>query len=171
MKVPRFRISWLMIVVAIAALNFGAIRIWYQHLPYDDVHSVWIETLTFGGLPMANLLAVGIMVCIRQPQTRPFLWGFATFGGLALAFFGVLAYFYTDQVIRPSVVWFFELEFVETAIRGFRRDARNLIQYFIGTLLLGLPQLAFALIGGQLSRKFGIVKRHRRRGACGRWQV
>ncbi len=161
MKVPRFQINWFMIFVAIAALNFGAIRVWYQHFPYNDVNTVWVEILVFGSLPMANLLAVGIMVGIRQPQARPFLWGFATFGGLALAFFGVLAYFYTDEVIRPFLVWFFELDVVETAIHSFRRDARNLIQYFIGTLLLGLPQLAFALIGGLLSRKFGIAKRLR----------
>jgi hypothetical protein len=148
-----------MTFVAIAALDFGAIRVWYQHLPYNDADTVWVETLAFGGRPMANLLAVGIMVGLRHPQARPFLWGFATFGGLASALFGVLAYFYTLEVIQPFLVWFFELESVETAIRGFRRDARDLIQYFIGTLLLGLPQLAFALSGGLLTRKFRIAER------------
>jgi hypothetical protein len=56
-----------MFFVAIAALNFGAIRVWYQNLPYDDVDTVWVETLSFAGLPMPNLLAVGIIVGLRHP--------------------------------------------------------------------------------------------------------
>jgi hypothetical protein len=95
----------------------------------------------------------------RIPQPHPVLWGFATCGGMALAFFGVLTYCCTDEVIRPFVVWFFEIESVATAMRSFRRDVRNLIQYFIGTLLLGLPQLAFALIGGLLFRRLRKVER------------
>ena len=52
MKAPRFRIAWIMVAVAIAGINFAAIR------AFLDYTSPLGEVLLFGALPMANILAV-----------------------------------------------------------------------------------------------------------------
>ena len=51
---PRFRIAWVMIFVAIAALDFAAIRAFFV--------SGDVALLVLGALPMANILAVGILI-------------------------------------------------------------------------------------------------------------
>jgi hypothetical protein len=157
-KVPRFRITWLMVFVAIAALNFGAIRFWYQlRLDRNTVNN-WVEVLTYGTLPMANLLAVGIMIGLRRPETRPFLWGFEAFGATALAFFVPLAYLYTEEMVQPYFLWVLRLRSLQRTVNHFSPVVRVPIFYSIATLLVGLPQLAFAIIGGLLSRKISLLK-------------
>jgi hypothetical protein len=101
-KAPRFRITWLIVFVAIAALNFAAIRYWYQLRRNGNAINNTVELLTYGTLPMANLLAAGVMIGLRRPEARPFLWGFASFGAAALAFFVPLAYFYTEGESNPT---------------------------------------------------------------------
>ena len=153
MEVPRFRINYLMIFVAIVALNFWAFRLWYQFRLNGQVVKNWVEVLTYGGLPMANLLAVGIMIGIGRPERRPFLWGFEAFGATALAVFVALAYFYTEEVVQPYILWVLRLRSLRTVTNSFSPVVQIPIFYFIATLLVGLPQVAFALIGGLLSRK------------------
>ena len=55
MKPPRFRLAWIMVAVAIAALDFMVIRRSVDHrTPTGDF-------LLVGALPMANVLAIGII--------------------------------------------------------------------------------------------------------------
>jgi len=157
-NVPRFRIAWLMVFVAIAALNFGAIRFWYQFRLDGNTVNNWVEVLTCGTLPMANLLAVSIMVSLRRPETRPFLWGFEAFGATALAFFVPLAYLYTEELVQPYILWVLRLRSIQRTVNNFSPVVRVPIFYTIATLLVGLPQLAFAIIGGLLSRKISLLK-------------
>ena len=49
--------------------------------------------MLLGALPMANVLAVGILIGQRRPGSRPFLLGFEAFGAMALALFVALASF------------------------------------------------------------------------------
>ena len=79
MKAPRFRIAWIMVAVAIAALDFGAIR------ALLGLESKISNTLLLGVLPMANLLAGGILIGRQHPEYRPFLRGFVAFGAMASA--------------------------------------------------------------------------------------
>jgi hypothetical protein len=60
-KVPRFRIAWLMVAVAIAALDFAAIGA-ILGSGADDFGIF----LLLGALPMANVLAVGILIGQRR---------------------------------------------------------------------------------------------------------
>ena len=70
MKVPRFRIAWVMVFVAIAALDFTAIRV------VSDNGDLTSSLLGLGGLPMANILAVGLLMGQQDRDSRPFLsWG------------------------------------------------------------------------------------------------
>jgi hypothetical protein len=63
--VPRLRISYLMIFVAIAALNSWAVRLWYQLRPDGNgVHNT-VEVLTYGvrcySRPSLEFTACGII--------------------------------------------------------------------------------------------------------------
>src|SRR4051794_21903333 len=80
---PRFRIAWGMVAVAIAALDFAAIR---ASLEFREA-----VLLVLGALPMANVLAVGILIARQRPGSRPFLLGFEAFGAMALALFITVA--------------------------------------------------------------------------------
>ena len=166
MKVPRIRIAWVMVAVAVAALNFGAIRAWSQLRighglgPKGRIVSYinnTVDELVIGALPMANVLVIGLLLGQRHSASRPFLLGFETFGVAALAFFVVLAYFYTEEVVQPYVLWFLRLRSLQRIVANFSPVFRIPIFYSIAALLVGLPQLVFALVGGLLSHRFRIT--------------
>ena len=60
-----------MVFVALAAINLGAIRAWHQYRLDGNTVNNWVEVLTYGILPMANLLAVGVITVIRRPSPSP----------------------------------------------------------------------------------------------------
>src|SRR5262249_23268318 len=99
-------------------------------------------------------LAVGMLIGQRRPASRPFLLGFEVFGAMALALFIALAGCCPREVVMPYLVPFMaRME----AIIGPGRDLVLLpFQCFPVLLLLGGPQVGFALVGGLLSRKFKI---------------
>jgi hypothetical protein len=144
---PRFRIAWVMVAVAIAAFDFGAIRAMFG--------SPMGHSLLLGALPMANVLAVGILVGQQRPGSRPFLLGFEVFGAMALAFYVVaFAWFFPEShklVGSYLAPW---LGLMEEAIGRNRPFAFVPIACFGIVVMLGWPQVAFALIGGSLSRRF-----------------
>jgi hypothetical protein len=138
-----------MVGVAIAALDFAAIR--------EMLDSPTVSFLVLGTLPMANVLAVGMLVGQRRPGSRPFLLGFEVFGAMALALFVDLASLlpYGDGLMNSYLS-----PLIEPMEKFIGRD-RPFV--FIPTAclgcvaMLGWPQLAFALIGGFLSRRFKIT--------------
>jgi hypothetical protein len=104
---------------------------------------------------------VGFLIGLRHPGHRPFLLGFELFGALALAFYITLACFSASpQDIRRNYV----NVFVDPVIEIMRRQP-NLIfiptVWFVVVVVLALPQVVFALIGGFLSRwcQFTITRR------------
>ncbi len=64
-----------------------------------------------------------------------------------------LAYFYTEEIVQPYVLWFLRLRSLKSFAANFSPVVRPPIFYSIAMLLVGFPQLAFALIGGFLFRK------------------
>jgi hypothetical protein len=146
MKVPRFRIAWVMVFVALAALNFTVVR-----AALDGIIS---ELLAVGAMPMATVLAIGLLIGYRRPGSRPFLLGFESFGALALAFYIALASCFDDEAVNPYLGLL--LDPIAKAI-GTRPVVWIPIACSVGVVMLGLPQLAFALTGGFLSRKYRIT--------------
>jgi hypothetical protein len=139
-----------MVAVAIAALDFWVI------LP--NLGSLAGETETYllrGALPMANVLAVGMVIGQQRPGSSPFLLGFETFGAMALALYVVLASSFHREVVSPY------LSPLVDPIRdtiGFHRPFILIpVLCSVGVLMLGWPQLAFALLGGFLFRRFKIT--------------
>ena len=149
MKIPRFRLAWLMAFVAIAALNFAAMR---ALLGFD---SVTARLLLVGALPMVNVLAVGILIAQRQPGSRTFLLGFEAFGAMAVVLFIVLATCFPREVVLPYVTPV--MVPIESTIGYDRPFVMFPIVGVVAVALLGWPQVAFALAGGSLSRRFKVT--------------
>jgi hypothetical protein len=153
-KVPRIRIAWVMVAVAFAALDFAVIRAFLGHRTnvLDEQRGI---LLLLGALPMANVLAVGMLIGQRRPGSRPFLLGFEAFGAMALALFIVLATGFPREVVLPYLAPFVApLKWIIGPDRPFVEIP---IGCFAFVVLLGWPQVAFALVGGLLSRRFKIT--------------
>jgi hypothetical protein len=151
-KVPRFRIAWLMIAVAFAALNFGAIRVMFG--------SPTAVFLVLGALPMVNILAVGILIGTRRPGSRPFLLGFVAFGAMALALYVILAVNLESRfpIAHLANSYLRLLSDPMEKIIGRNRPFVFVPIVCFGTMaMLVGPQVVFALIGGYLSRRFKIT--------------
>ena len=159
MKVPQFQIAWIMVAVALIAIDFTAIRSLYDSPPG--------ELLILGALPMANVLAVCLLISRRQRQNLPFLLGFVTFGAVALAIYVALTglfghgsnnlYLYLlDSYLDPVVL---PLEEYRGQFNGFVFIPILCVVYVI---MLFLPQAAFGLLGGSISRRFKITITRRR---------
>ena len=150
MKAPRFRIAWAMVAVAIAALDFWATR------GLLDLRPPQIGILLLiGALPMANVLAIGLLVAHQRPRNRPFILGFEVFGAFALVLFVILAI-----AIRGDLV----VDYYLVPVLRLLNQAYVMTRMFIfrlagisAAVVLVLPQLLFALIGGTLSSRFKIT--------------
>jgi hypothetical protein len=149
MKAVRFRIAWVMVGIAIAALDFAAIRAvpGYPEIAY----------LILGALPMANALVVGTLVAQQRPGSRPFLLGFGAFGAMALALFVALASF--DQDSNRLINSYLAPLFVpmDKVVGQDRPLVYIPLAGSVIVVMLAWPQVAFALIGGFLSRRFKIT--------------
>jgi hypothetical protein len=145
-NVPRFRIASIMVVVAIVALNLVAIRVLL------GFRSLMGELLILGALPMANVLAVGLVIGQRRPGNRPFLLGFVPFGAMALAVYVATATSFPREIVVSCLTPV--NDYLESIIGPHRPLLFIPAQTFVYVLMLGLPQLVFGLIGGILSRTF-----------------
>jgi hypothetical protein len=150
---PRFRIAWVMVAVAIAALDFGAIRAFLGHRTnvLDEQRGI---LLLMGALPMANDLAVGMLIGQRHPGRRPFLMGFEAFGAMALAFFIASATCFPREVVMPYLAPFV------APVERFIGPGRPFVYIPVGGLVAAVmlvgPQVVFALIGVVLSRRLRV---------------
>lgn len=149
MKLPRFHIAWLMVAVAIAAVDFGAIRVM---LAPDTFRVVifWV----FGALPMANVLVVGLLVARYRPKSRSFLLGFEGLGAIALAVYIFLPRECTD--FAGTIMSYLDLG--PSALGPYLGTEPSLVvvalYWLLVVVMLAAPQFVFALIGGFLSRRF-----------------
>jgi hypothetical protein len=152
-KPPRFSIAWLMVAVAIAAIDFGVIRASLEHLTTAPV-----GLLVVGALPMANMLIVGMLIARQRPGSRPFLWGFELFGATALAVYIHLATSSHRDDGGPLTSYVrLAIDPIAPVIRGYQPFVSFAIEVFVGVVMFVGPQFAFALIGGFLSRRFIIT--------------
>lgn len=146
-KALRFRIAWAMVFVALAALDFTAIRAVF------DYRGPTSYLLGIGAMPMANVLVVGLLAGRRRRGGGTFLIGFEAFGMMALGAYVVSAILFAKELVIPylrlvSTPFLLYLDNLErTSLPPYLA-----IYYLILAVLLGLPLLAFALIGGFFCR-------------------
>jgi hypothetical protein len=157
MKRPRVTIGRLMAVVVFIAVNCGVMR------------SVWgtvgpLGIIVFGLMPMANLLAAGLIVALRRSWTsggvRPSWVGFAVFGLAAMAAYAVLCLL--DLVIGYLNVFVRPIEAIFQGGGPWMDVIVVLIGFPIMWAALALPQLAVALLGGWLWGRYRLVRREPR---------
>jgi hypothetical protein len=148
-EVARFRIAWVMVFVVFAALNFSVLR------AALDFRSPIIELLAVGAMPTATVLTIGTLIGYRRHGFRPFILGFESFGASALAVYIVPTIWFGEETVGPYASLFIE-PFANTI--GRKPEVILVpIANSIGVVALGLPQVAVALIGGFLSRKYRIT--------------
>ena len=148
MQRPRIRIAWAMVLTAIAALNLGAMRAVSDHRgPVGGM-------LAIGALPMANVLAFGLLVGCLHRGSRPFLVGFEVIGTLALAFYitAILSPPYRESVPQMIVIGYLWLAWDLWPTGAARTIPRVLIAYSALSLWVTWPQLALAMVGGSFTR-------------------
>jgi hypothetical protein len=152
MEIFHIRITWMMAFVAVAVLDFGAI---WALIGFDSLEA---SSLLLGALPMANVLAVAILIGQRRPGSRPFFLGFEAFGAMALAFYVALTFFHITAL--TTYVGLLSQPWAKT-IGRVPALSSDRVQSFIAApvvvVMLLSPQVAFALIGGFLSRRFTIT--------------
>jgi hypothetical protein len=141
--------------VAIAGLDFGAMRAIFDSVTNRLIPEEHFVLLIWGALPMANVLAVGLLICLRRPGTRPFLLRFEAFGAIALAFFIALEICFPREVLIHLGGFAASVQRTLARIIGPGRPFVFIPIICLGLLVILLgPQVAFALIGGFLFRKF-----------------
>jgi hypothetical protein len=144
--VGRFRcsIAGMMAAVVLVALDCMAIR-----TPLSGL-SVTACMLLLGGLPMANILAAGLLILLADRSGRgvyrPWLVGFEVAGWTALFLYASCAY-YRPYALREYVVH------ALTSLRALGNSA--LITAVV--VALSAPQLGLAILGGWVNRKYEIV--------------
>jgi hypothetical protein len=149
-KVPRMRIAWAMFAVAIIAIDFAVMR------ALNEYPNPFGEELLFGAVPMANVLVVGLLIAQQRPRSRPFLLGFEFFGAIALASYIALALSFPGPSgpIRPYVAIVLD---PIVGLMGLTSTPTSVLIIWLAVLfMLGWPQLAFALLGGFLSRRYRV---------------
>lgn len=148
MRRPRIRIAWAMVLTAIAALNLGAMRAVSDHRgPVSGM-------LAIGALPMANVLAFGLLVGCLHRGSRPFLVGFEALGALALAFYAAAIWSpsYRESVPQSIVFGYLRLAWDLWPTGAARTIPRVVIAYSAFSLWVTWPQLVLALVGGLFTR-------------------
>ena len=100
---------------------------------------------------MASVLMMGLLAGRRRPDRHPFLLGFTTFGGAALAVYVIQAVYFGDSTVGPYVGRFLE---PLARIVGYKSVAWIPIAYPIAVMLLTWPQITFAMLGGWLSKRY-----------------
>ncbi len=140
----RFTTNELMAVVVLAALDFAAFR-------YPLIGRPFIEVLlVLGGLPTANILAIGLLLLCRESWAngvrRQRLVGFEVVGWATLLVFAAVAIHHSDAI----------QDYVQLAIRkaGLWRIGRVFVA---AAAFLSIPQLFIALLGGWLSTRMRCI--------------
>lgn len=152
MKLPRFQIAWIMLTVAMTALDLGAIR------AVSDLESRSLFLLGVVAIPMANILAVGLLIAFVRPWARDFLKGFVLFGAMALIGF-MLAATQAESLVQfylvPPMALFQATIGQPPAITQGWPTYELLVGFGFLSLWATWPQLAFALMGGLLCHRDG----------------
>ena len=104
----RFSISALMAVVLLVALDCMAFNTLLHPTVLCQRQSIGVVFV--GALPMANILAIGLIRLLtkrnRPGRTRPFLVGFEVFGGVALVVLLASTWLALTRFIMASMMSF-----------------------------------------------------------------
>ena len=150
----RLTIFWVMVIVAVVAIDLGAVRGVFAK---SDINTNFIAMFILGTVPMANVLVAALFAGHQCRRYRPFLRGFEASGATALVIYVAAIWssswaierIFLHPLLQPlhdnltskpnQTLWEFTIGFIVILISG--------------AAILALPQLAFALIGGFIFHK------------------
>jgi hypothetical protein len=147
MKMPRFTIAWIMVIIVVAAIDLAAIR------ALDGTRSLIRGLLVWGSMPMASILVLGIPSVIRglsgSGKIHPFLIRFELVG------WTVLLVYTGSAILFPEFVGELVQHLLESSDLPLVSGTNPLVLFYVVLIPL-LPQLALALVGGWLNQLFKI---------------
>jgi len=148
METPRFPISWLMFLVVFVAVDVAGAR------TLLEVPTWTSRLLVFGGLPMANILAAGLILARRPPRSQAFFRGFQIAGSAALLLFvlGAVAF---PEVLQEGCGRVARLFLEPLGPWLFLSPLGDVIAIPFLVLMLVGPQFAAAVLGGLVSQRCG----------------
>ena len=153
MKLPRFHLTWLMACVAVASLDFAAMRglsdLAGKHFADREFGAI-CSALSVGALPMVNILAVGLLIGSRHRESRPFVLGFELLGMTALLLYLTSAIVFTKELMLPNLEMSSKLLQYIVGSFSVMTTSKVLLAYAIMMVIQFLPQLVIALVGGFL---------------------
>src|SRR3981081_3236778 len=129
----RLKISRVMVVVAILALEFGVIK---ALLAESEDEFLFVD------FPTVNLLLVAVFVAIRKPRARSFVLGFVVAGTLSLLAFHAWAHAHPWTFLRYFTPPF---EALDRRLVGLWPDAHNIMVYAILVVVFALPHAILGL--------------------------
>ena len=162
MKPLRFSIACIMAIIVIAAIYLAAIRC------FDGRNTL----IVVGSMPMASILVLGIPSLVRgatgRGKSHPFLIGFEGVGWTALLVFTGSAILFPNSVAAAFVsVAEFLMKMLRLELFDGPDPAWQMFGILFSVLILLLPQLVAALIGGWPNQRFKIKITIERRRVIG----
>jgi hypothetical protein len=136
-------VARLAILAIVVGVNYGVLER-ARHLSLQPSHQV----LLLGGAPMVQLLALAYVVGRRAPRSRPFVRGFLVAGVAAMLAFVVVASLMSETLIVPIIRGALAPLVARLPANAPLGHAKILALNAVGVLLLLLPQLIVALLGG-----------------------
>jgi hypothetical protein len=175
MKRPRISIGWLMGLVVLLGLDFGFMK-WFVGGSGRLDFGVWLLPLFLGNavpfspetimsLVIVQPLMLNVLVCtavrmirdlVHRGECGPFVSGFFLFGivGLFVVTAGIVTFPYVFLDPLVNILG----PILGPVQRGMSEEMVEMLWIVAVALILALPQLVFALVGGLLNRRFGGFK-------------
>ena len=149
MRPFRFSIAEMMVVVLIVAMDLSALRLLMN--PFWAWQRQLIELIVVGALPMANILAAGLVYGFHQRSAHgkipPSLVRFEVWGWAALLAWTGCFVFFTEPIHSAADRVAKSLILPHTLLGGI-----VFLAILVGLLLL--PPLAVALVGSRIPARY-----------------
>jgi hypothetical protein len=143
MRVPRTTLGGMAILVVFLAVNLALLR----NIVAGGNNEVIVEAQ--GIIITANLVGLGLRQILLRRRSSPFLIGFEAAGLISIALYIIICRFH--------FLWLFESLYIPVIRFLYRNTWRSLatsrllwMPFF--PVLLSLPQILFAVIGGWVAR-------------------
>jgi hypothetical protein len=152
MRMPRVRVSWAMIFIAIVALELAVLRAMMRFSSLSFTTTWQVQMVGVACQGVLTVLALGLLVGYRRRASRPFLVGFEAFGIAALILYIACVVSFSQELIplfqtavRPIVSLVADGPTISTGT----------VWLFAGIVecAISLPLLAFAALGGFLTHR------------------
>jgi hypothetical protein len=149
--VLRVSLGWLMVAVALVGFHLAVVC--------SSTSALGLRNLEVGLLPSVTVLTVALLSASgrRAERGRIFVRGFLASLAVAIGIYLICCLTTPDLVKRPVVYYVNE---IEPSLYDADLSAAYRLSLEMQGLILGLPQLLFALAGGAVANAFARARRY-----------